>query len=203
MAPGDLYNKECPHKACCSEWGFCGLTKEFCDTKKSKTGAPGTTGCYSNCGYGTLPTKKASSFRKMTFWLDDGSTPPSNYDTVIYSFADINPDMTISVGKGFEKFKSLNTEKLISFGGWDFSTSSGTYGRFRDAVSDGKREQFGNNLVDFMNKHGLDGFNMDWEYPEAPDIPGIPAGNKSSHLVLCQSRSRLVESIFFVTHQRI
>ncbi|KAF9527525.1 glycosyl hydrolases family 18-domain-containing protein [Crepidotus variabilis] len=38
-------NKECPLRACCGKWGFCGLTDDFCETS---TGAPGT-GCQSNC----------------------------------------------------------------------------------------------------------------------------------------------------------
>jgi hypothetical protein len=39
----------CAINACCSKWGHCGLTGEFCDKEKSDTGNPGTTGCISNC----------------------------------------------------------------------------------------------------------------------------------------------------------
>ena len=31
-------------------------------------------------------------------------------------------------------------------------------------------------MVDFIYAHDLDGVDFDWEYPVAPDIPGIPAG---------------------------
>lgn len=39
-------DKECPLKACCGKWGYCGLTDDFC--VENKGGAPGT-GCQSNC----------------------------------------------------------------------------------------------------------------------------------------------------------
>ncbi|KAI8168833.1 glycoside hydrolase family 18 protein [Colletotrichum sp. SAR 10_70] len=31
--------------------------------------------------------------------------------------------------------------------------------------------------VDFVLTHGLDGMDFDWEYPDQPDIPGIPPGD--------------------------
>nr|WMS58911.1 chitinase POCH-4/2021 [Penicillium ochrochloron] len=35
---------------------------------------------------------------------------------------------------------------------------------------------FVQNIFDFVEANGLDGVDFDWEYPGAPDIPGIPAG---------------------------
>jgi hypothetical protein len=32
----------CPLRACCSGWGFCGTTSEFCTESKSESGAPGS-----------------------------------------------------------------------------------------------------------------------------------------------------------------
>ncbi|GEQ72726.1 hypothetical protein JCM33374_g6414 [Metschnikowia sp. JCM 33374] len=184
LAPGDLYDTECPNKACCSDFGFCGISSEFCEQKTAK-GAPGTRGCYSNCGMGMLPTKKASSFNKVAYWLDtDGAlytdiTKVEDYDVVQYAFATINDnDMSIGVGNGFERFSTISPKKVITFGGWEFSTSPSTYNILRKAVSDEHRDKFAKNVVDFMHTHGLDGVDFDWEYPEAPDIPDIPPGVK-------------------------
>lgn len=49
LALGDKYDSECPNKECCSDYGYCGTTSEFCEKSESPTGAPGTEGCYSNC----------------------------------------------------------------------------------------------------------------------------------------------------------
>lgn len=33
------------------------------------------------------------------------------------------------------------------------------------------------NVINFVNDNELDGVDFDWEYPSAPDIPGIPPGS--------------------------
>lgn len=40
-------------------------------------------------------------------------------------------------------------------------------------------DNFVNAVVAFVENNNLDGVDFDWEYPGAPDIPGIPAGQKS------------------------
>lgn len=39
------------------------------------------------------------------------------------------------------------------------------------------RQQLAKNIADFVNDNGLDGVDIDWEYPAAPDIPGIPSAD--------------------------
>ncbi|KAL7944838.1 glycoside hydrolase superfamily [Trichoderma barbatum] len=34
-------------------------------------------------------------------------------------------------------------------------------------------------MAGFINDNDLDGVNIDWEYPVAPDVPGIPPANTS------------------------
>lgn len=189
LAPGDLYNKECPLNACCSEFGFCGLTKDFCEKKNSDTNAPGTTGCFSNCGYGSVPSGQSGSFQRITYWLDaEGKMAMDpknllggNYDKVHYAFVDIKSDLSIDDSKiSKSSFLSISQKKIASFGGWDFSTSSSTYQIFRNGVKSDNRDKFAKNLVDFVNKYNLDGIDLDWEYPAEPDIPGIPSDDKNN-----------------------
>lgn len=40
----DPPGKKCPLNVCCSEYGFCGFTKDFCEKKSGKN-----KGCQSNC----------------------------------------------------------------------------------------------------------------------------------------------------------
>ncbi|KAI1638514.1 glycoside hydrolase superfamily [Biscogniauxia mediterranea] len=65
--------------------------------------------------------------------------------------------------------------KIISFGGWDFSTMSGAFNILRIAVRPGNRDKFNSNLVSFFDEHNLDGIDLDWDYHGAPGVPDIPS----------------------------
>ena len=59
-----------------------------------------------------------------------------------------------------------NKKVMISVGGWN----NGNDSAFEDiAVSSAKRATFATNLNNFMLQYGLDGIDIDWEYPEADD----------------------------------
>ena len=188
-AAGKEYDVKCPLNACCSQFGFCGLTSEFCKKTDSLTGAPGTAGCISNCGYGKQHTDTRSDFDKIVYWMDsDGkmaSDPKeleNDYDIMHYAFVNINSDFSIDDSKiSTSEFLDLNIKKVASFGGWDFSTNPSTYKIFRDIASSSEnRERFATNVVNFLKDYDLDGIDLDWEYPGAPDIPGIPADDTES-----------------------
>ena len=187
LAPGDLYNSSCPLNACCDQWGFCGETAEFCATTSSPTNAPGTTGCYSNCGIPDLPVAEyPANLGSIAYFLgvDNSSSPLemdpfdlTEFDRVHYAFVNLNSDWTIdttSLGQDFQNFLLISNAKVASFGGWDFSTDPSTYDIFRQGVQPANQQVFAQNLVQFLSDNGLEGIDIDWEYPGAPDIPGIP-----------------------------
>ncbi|KAF2003786.1 glycoside hydrolase family 18 protein [Amniculicola lignicola CBS 123094] len=194
----------CPLNVCCNIWGQCGLTDDFCVVSKSETGAPGTSapgknGCVSNCGRdiikGSVPRKKMKvayyeswNFNRkcLNMYVD---SIPSDYTHIHFAFANITrgtfmPEITDETTlREFETFKGLtNVKRIISFGGWAFSTEPGTYNVLREAVLPANRETFKKNLIDFVIKHNLDGIDLDWEYPGAPDIPGIPSDDPANGL---------------------
>ncbi|KAJ5798432.1 uncharacterized protein N7503_007728 [Penicillium pulvis] len=190
---------ECPLNACCDIWGQCGTTDEFCTISESSTGAPGTSangtnGCISNCGTSIVMSDAPSEFRKVAYFEAYDQTRPcldssvasiasEDYTHVHLGFATITSDFNVNVSditSQFNTFISLDTswKKILSFGGWDFSTSPDTYDRFRQAVTEDNRATFASNVVAFVEKNGLDGVDFDWEYPGEPDIEGIPAGSE-------------------------
>ena len=66
----------------------------------------------------------------------------------------------------FDEFKKLiGVKKIMSFGGWSFSTEADTAPIFRDGVTSAQRLTFANNVVRFAIDNNLDGLDFDWEYP--------------------------------------
>ncbi|KAJ2467447.1 hypothetical protein GGI02_004032, partial [Coemansia sp. RSA 2322] len=85
--------------------------------------------------------------------------------------------MDLNATSEFVTFKKLTgPKKIVSFGGWGISTDVGTYQHLRNAMLPGNVDTVVTNLVNWMNANQLDGLDIDWEYPGAPDIKGIPAG---------------------------
>jgi len=98
-----------------------------------------------------------------------------------FSFATITSDYKIDispVASQFAKFIALKgVKRILSFGGWSFSTDLDSYPIFHQSVPAANRKPFAANVAKFVFDSGIDGVDFDWEYPRAPDIPGIPAGN--------------------------
>jgi chitinase len=73
-------------------------------------------------------------------------------------------------------------KKILSFGGWSFSTDHDTSPIFATGVSDANRELFATKVVQFLKDNKLDGLDFDWEYPGATDIAGSVPGSPSDGL---------------------
>ncbi|KAI9643280.1 hypothetical protein NHQ30_007897 [Ciborinia camelliae] len=186
----------CPMNACCDIWGQCGITDEFCTITESPTGAPGTAakgtnGCISNCGTSIIVGDAPDNYINVGFFEGFNTDRPclnsplssldlSSYTHIVMSFAVITDDFDIdisSIQSSFDDFISLTGfKKIISIGGWSFSTDPSTYDLFREAVTPTNMVTFAENIAAFLTEYDLDGVNIDWEYPGEPDIPGIPAG---------------------------
>ncbi|KAL5045986.1 hypothetical protein BDW71DRAFT_207965 [Aspergillus fruticulosus] len=191
----------CPLNACCDIWGQCGITPEFCTPSPADTGNPGTAqpntnGCISHCGTEITNNDEIQTTIKMIGYFEawnldrpclhmdiskvqDGLM---GYTHIHFAFADITTDFQVDVSSVQDQFDGLlelpDVAKVLSFGGWSFSTDLDTFPIFRQGVSDANRDAFANAVVAFAVEHDLDGLDFDWEYPGAPDIPGIPAGDE-------------------------
>ncbi|KAK8131380.1 hypothetical protein PG984_007818 [Apiospora sp. TS-2023a] len=187
----------CPLNACCNIWGQCGITKDFCvdtNTGAPGTAKPGTYGCISNCGTDVVKGDGSGAISIGYFegygmgrdclFQDASQVDTSKYTHVHFGFGTLTTDYQVEVGDvlstyQFSQFKELRgAKRVLSFGGWAFSTEPATYSIFRNGVTPGNRLQMATNIANFIKKHDLDGVDIDWEYPGAPDIPGIPAASK-------------------------
>ncbi|KGO58768.1 Glycoside hydrolase, superfamily [Penicillium expansum] len=191
---------ECPLNACCDVWGQCGTTSDFCIN--TGTGAPGTAkngtnGCISNCGTAIVQSDKPATYRKVGFYegfnlqrpclyQDVSQIDLSAYTHIYFAFGALSSSYEVQIPNGtatgttyeFDLFKQIvGTTRILSIGGWAFSTDPSTYMIFRDGVTSANRLTMATNIADFIKDHDLDGVNIDWEYPGASDIPGIPAAS--------------------------
>ncbi|EPE06554.1 glycoside hydrolase family 18 protein [Ophiostoma piceae UAMH 11346] len=185
----------CPLNACCDIWGQCGITSDFCtDTSTGPPGTAkaGTNGCISNCGTDIVKGDAPSSYINIAYYegfglnrsclFQDISQLGSGYTHVHFSFATLDSSYNVDVGDVYSQFelKRLisNTayHRVLTFGGWAFSTEPATYSIFREGVTAANREAMASAMANYINDNDLDGVDIDWEYPGAPDIPGIPAG---------------------------
>ncbi|RFU75458.1 killer toxin subunits alpha beta [Trichoderma arundinaceum] len=183
----------CPLNACC------GITPDFCTPSKSSTGAPGTAapgsnGCISNCGTsivnsGAPPTEFKSIGYFESFGANrsclamDASQLPTSYTHIHYAFGSITKNYHMDLSASMDQFvvfaNSTGFKRILSFGGWSFSTSQDSAPIFQQGVTDANRQTFAKSVVDTINKCNLDGVDFDWEYPGATDIKGSVPGSPS------------------------
>ncbi|QGA18027.1 hypothetical protein EYB26_005705 [Talaromyces marneffei] len=173
-----------------------GITSEFCTPSLSDTGAPGTAapgsnGCISNCGTDIVASSPPASFARMGYFesfndqrsclhMSPGEIP-NHYTHVHFAFANITDDYTVSVDGAADMFQEFiateGFDKIVSFGGWTFSTDPSTFPIFRQGVTSANRVVFATNVADFVQSNNLQGVNFDWEYPGPSIIPDIPSGS--------------------------
>lgn len=176
----------CPLNACCNVWGQCGTTDEFCiDTN---TGAPGsaekgTNGCISNCGTQLVRSDAPENFRSIAYYQgysfngreclyqDALQIDGSKYTHLHFAFATLTDGYEVVFEDEIMEYEFSNflkisgPKKVLSFGGWGFSTSPATYNIFRQGVKPANRLKFATNVANFIKDRGVDGVDMDWEYP--------------------------------------
>ena len=189
----------CPLKACCSNWGYCGVFPAHCDVHAPKGGGPGTkekgyqSTCISNCGseikkngpppqtFQRIGYYESFSLERSCLWLKaKNANTDGSYTHIHWGFGDIDSKTWKPVIKDpnqqWGDFKALsNVKRIVSFGGWAYSTEPATYDIIRSAIIK-NGDTFARNLAQFVKDEGIDGIDIDWEYP------GVSIYLKSPHL---------------------
>lgn len=190
-APG---NETCPLGVCCSEYGNCGTTADFCGK-----------GCQSGCDKLQRPAcdgATASTKRTIGYYeswainrkcqsvspeeLNITGFTHINYGFMLFdpnTFAIASADSNgTSLITRFTDLKSKNTglKTWVAIGGWNFNEPGPTATAFSNMVgSPENRTKFAREIVSFMNTYAFDGLDIDWEYPSASDRGGKPADKQN------------------------
>ncbi|KAL2813347.1 hypothetical protein BDW59DRAFT_167530 [Aspergillus cavernicola] len=185
----------CPLNICCSQFGFCGTTADFCGQ-----------GCQSNCHDPDRPSPVGGSVRNRIIgyyesWRAEGARcgtmrpeeiPVEYLDQVNVAFVYIDPvrykiiDMDQPTTKDlYDRIADIKTRnpraKLwVSVGGWTFNDP----GPFQSVFTNLAEKfwlsyTFAESLMEFMDRFGFDGVDLDWEYPGADDRGGKPEDVKN------------------------
>ncbi|KAJ4319636.1 hypothetical protein N0V84_006272 [Fusarium piperis] len=191
--------QKCPLNVCCSRYGFCGMTKDYCKVTDKKEEScqsncvqPGSGGSGGNVQKRVIGYYEAWNWKKKCIGMSMEDIPVDGLTHIYYSFAYIQPKTYKIVPMQDEKDGSLTTETFTEFtalkrknpslravvalGGWTFNDNHTIWQPvFSDLAStSAKRATFVSELVKFMDRYGFDGVDIDWEYPGAGDRGGKP-----------------------------
>ncbi|EMD68575.1 glycoside hydrolase family 18 protein [Bipolaris sorokiniana ND90Pr] len=213
----DPPNKECPLNVCCSQFGFCGMTDEFCKVTDDEE-----TSCQSNCEQpnsgasgGNVQKRiigyyEAWNYQKNCIGMRMQDIPVGSLTHIYYSFGYIRPStydiIPMDDGKPlstdtFTEFASLKQKNpalkvVIALGGWTFNDNNTIWQPvFSDLSSTPtKRALFIEKLLTFFNRYGFDGVDLDWEYPGAPDRGGNPNDGENLTKLMKEMRAEFDKS---------
>ncbi|KAE9377607.1 glycoside hydrolase family 18 protein [Stipitochalara longipes BDJ] len=216
---------KCPLNVCCSEFGFCGSTTEFCVWTNPTD--PNYSGCstkYGGCGSVNRPScggGSSVSKRNVGYYESWANTRAcqsvspeqlnlDGFTSINFAFAsfdatsfEITP-MDSNSASLYSRFTNLKNNKpglqtFISVGGWSFTDPGPTQKAYTNMVSSaGNRATFIKNIMKFMSSYGFDGVDLDWEYPGADDRGGVPA-DTANYVALVKEMSAAFGSKYQLT----
>ncbi|UZP46437.1 hypothetical protein NXS19_014249 [Fusarium pseudograminearum] len=193
---------KCPLNVCCSSYGFCGTTEEFCGKETVKR---------PSCSIGSQSVKRVIGYygsggatRKCNPMIPE-AFPQGIYTHIYFAFGSINPksfkvepanagDEQLYSQLSALKTRDSGQELWLSIGGWAFSDKgSPTATTFSDLVNADEIRQtyFFATLTLFMQTWGFTGIDIDWEYPVDTDRNGRESDFKAYPRFLKRLKSAL------------
>jgi chitinase len=162
------------------------LSTEIADVLRSYrapgTSAPKTNGCISNCGTDVVSENVGLETPRRIAYFEAWNkqrpcetmdiskvTDSGRYTHVHFGFGNVTTAWEVDVSGAQDQFDGLvalkGIKRILSFGGWGFSTDAYTFNIFRTGVLDGNRQTLAANIASFIVDNNLDGVDFDWEYP--------------------------------------
>ncbi|KAK3317504.1 hypothetical protein B0T19DRAFT_469185 [Cercophora scortea] len=173
----------CPLNVCCSKFGFCGTTEEFCGT--STVTEPSCSG--SSASARTIGYYEGWALSRPCDAMTPEQIPIGAYTHLNYGFMSLDPNTFAVIPESSDeqallsRFTGLKRLKpglqtWLSIGGWSFNDPGPTATTFSTLVgSSSAQSAFFSSLISFMQTYGFDGVDIDWEYPTTPDRSGTAA----------------------------
>jgi chitinase len=192
---------KCPLNVCCSEFGFCGTTSDFCGGAVISSPECLVSGKSSNKR--TVGYYEGWNYQRSCGTMTPEQIPLGYYTHINFAFSLIDPSthrLTPMDEKTGKLYSSVSKLKLLqpglqvwlAVGGWAMNDP----GKFRTVFSDiaastSKQDEFFESLVSFLAANNFDGVDLDWEYPVADDRGGVPADFDNYVNFLARLRNRL------------
>ncbi|KAL1869089.1 hypothetical protein VTK73DRAFT_3367 [Phialemonium thermophilum] len=181
--PQYALSESCPLNVCCSQFGFCGTTAEFCGDEV----VPNPSCSGNSAEKRTIAYYEGWSVTRSCDVMTPESIPWGAYTHINFAFATIDPNSFVVVPADpndqdlyyrLTNLKSLvpGLQVWLSIGGWSMNDpDQPTATTFSDlAASPAAQEAFAQSLIQLMTTFGFDGVDIDWEYPVAPERSGRP-----------------------------
>jgi len=192
---------KCPLNVCCSEFGFCGTTADFC--AGNAVASPQCDVSTRTSDGRTIGYYEGWNWQRPCGTMTPDQIPLGIYTHIFFSFALINPntfrlthmdDVTGSLYKQVSALKRRDPDLQvwIAIGGWAFNDPGPTRTTFSDlARSESAQNEFFESLATFLEDNHFDGVDLDWEYPGAEDRGGRGEDFENFPKFLQRLRARL------------
>jgi chitinase len=164
--------ENCPLNVCCSEFGFCGTTTDFCGSAtvaEPNCNANGSSSAGRNIAYYELFSQDCSC-DVMT----PEEIPIGGYTHINVAFIYLDPNtfelapMESNQVDLYSRTTALKNvqqglQVWISIGGWDFNDPGATASTFSELVGNfAAQNAFFSSLVNFLEEYKFDGVDFDW-----------------------------------------
>ncbi|OAA63386.1 class 5 chitinase 1 [Niveomyces insectorum RCEF 264] len=189
----------CPLNVCCSKFGFCGTTSDFCGS--AVVSSPQCSGKSSDGR--TIGYYEGWNGQHPCGTMKPQDIPLGYYTHINFAFALVDPKtfhvvaMDADTASHYDQVTDLKARQpglqvWIAIGGWAMNDPGPYRTAFSDmAKSEANQDAFFESLVMFMTTHNFDGVDIDWEYPVADDRGGIEADFKNYVNMISRLRARL------------